>query len=814
MSLKFKKFTLVIVAIMIVLPSMLLSAQTGTPISTYEELNTVVRANMDGSYYLANDIEIPEGTEWLPIGKPANWDGNGSNLTNFTGTFDGRGYSIKNLKITNGSNMSGLFSRIVDCEIKNLGIENVDITGGVGTGGLAGIMFGSSTNYNPSVTIENVLVTGSVKGATQVGGLVGQNNNNPENTIKNCYVNATVEATNATGAYAGGIVGNCQTGRRLTIKKVYAAGSVKTTHSDPSNFAGGILGHIYNNQATTIIKLDSTVVLLDELAGGTNGIFLNRGNLVLGSVNLTSNYGRNNLAITSTEDGTLLNPEDFTNVFFEDTLKWDFEKIWTIPEYDWMEEFETVFPVFSWDNLFDEDDDGGGSWIRDDNVPEGENKYKYFGLQLLDFLNDKFYKTSNGLYVESVNSTTLAKGDNSFIWPAAFMINALNWGTLIDPKYKTRLEAYANKMDWYINGEGYGCIRGGQRFFDDNSLMSVALMRVYEKNIRTQAMLNKSLFAINYCIKYRDEHWGLPQTQDKLGQGIFLLGVAKSIGLDHAIWYSISNDSTHLQIAKTYYNIINNPDLKLQNPTTLIFKNSTQYIDGAWIDSNPGSRAAQTCGVATFALQLYEVTGDIRYLNDARTLTEVVLKRWYKPDGGVSEISMWGGSGVVSLLCEMYDNDPNLKWYNAAKDIVDFLIGHTRDKNGFYPTGSTAEQGKWDLERTNTDSPETITFMSQACAANAILQFAYLDLNKDTSSGVHNSTHDNPDIVIYPNPVKDKLNIKTSNSEVDVNIYSLTGENIMYSNNKQIDVSELTKGIYLIDVRYNGQTYKSRFIKE
>jgi hypothetical protein len=790
------------------------NAQVGTPVSTFEELNTTVRSNLAGSYYLTNDIEIPEGTEWLPIGKPEDWDGNANNLTNFTGTFDGRGYSIKNLKITTGSNMSGLFSRIVDCTIKNLGIENVDITGGVGTGGLAGIMFGSGTTYNPSVTIENVFVTGSVKGATQVGGLVGQHNNNPENTIRNCYVNALVEATNVTGAYAGGIVGNCQTGRRLTIKKVYAAGTVKTTHSDPSNFAGGILGHIYNNQAATIIKFDSTVVLLDELAGSTNGIFLNRGNLVLGTVSLTGNYARNNLGITSTGDGTLLNPEDFTNVFFEDTIKWDFEKIWTIPEYDWMEEFETVFPVFSWDNLFDEEDDGGGTWIRDDNVPEGENKYKYFGLQLLDFLNDKFYKTSNGLYVESVNSTTLAKGDNSFIWPAAHMINALNWGTSIDAKYKTRLEAYTNKMSWYINGEGYGCIRGGQRFFDDNSLMGVALMRVYDKHIHTQAMLDKSLFAINFCVKYRDEHWGLPQTQNKLGQGIFLLGVSKSIGLAHAIWYTSSKDSAHLATAVKYYDIINDPDLKLQNQKTLIFKNSTQYVDGAWIDSNPGSRAAQTCGVATFALKLYEVTGEMRYLNDARALTDAVLNRWYKPGGGVSEISMWGGSGVVSLLCEMYEKDPDPKWYDAAKDIVNFLIEHTRDKNGFYPTGSTAEFGKWDLERTNTNSPETITFMSQACAANAILQFAHLDLNKENSSGVRNSTQANRDIVIYPNPVKDKLNIKTSNSEVDVNIYSLTGESIMYSNNKQIDVSELTQGIYLIDVRYNGKIFKGRFIKE
>ena len=54
----------------------ILNAQKSIPISTFEDLNTLLRNNLFSDFYLTNDIIIPEGTEWLPIGKPADWDGN------------------------------------------------------------------------------------------------------------------------------------------------------------------------------------------------------------------------------------------------------------------------------------------------------------------------------------------------------------------------------------------------------------------------------------------------------------------------------------------------------------------------------------------------------------------------------------------------------------------------------------------------------------------------------------------------------------------------------------------------------------------
>jgi len=69
-------------------------------------------------------------------------------------------------------------------------------------------------------------------------------------------------------------------------------------------------------------------------------------------------------------------------------------------------------------------------------------------------------------------------------------------------------------------------------------------------------------------------------------------------------------------------------------------------------------------------------------------------------------------------------------------------------------------------------------------------------------------------IVVYPNPAKDILNISTD-QPVEVTIYDLTGKAIEVEvNNKQIDLSNLSNGVYVLSIEYNGTIYNKRIIKE
>ena len=174
------------------------------------------------TFVLANDIDLSTVDNWTPIG-----DGYA-----FGGTFDGNGYTISNLKINTTNNPTGLFGWTTGT-IKNLGVENVNITGASDVGGLIGKAAG---------TVSNCYTTGSVimasyttdSGGTAVvsdaGGLVGTN----FGKIIDCYSEANVTGD---GNIVGGLVGYSSGDG---IIRCYAAGNVSG-----KGYVGGLAGRAY-----------------------------------------------------------------------------------------------------------------------------------------------------------------------------------------------------------------------------------------------------------------------------------------------------------------------------------------------------------------------------------------------------------------------------------------------------------------------------------------------------------------------------------------------------------------------------------------
>ena len=79
-----------------------------------------IKNNLSGKYYLSADIDLL-GAEWEPIGE---------SISNpFTGTLDGQGHIIRNLKITSGDKWCGLFGVAGEYSaiIKNIALEDTYI---------------------------------------------------------------------------------------------------------------------------------------------------------------------------------------------------------------------------------------------------------------------------------------------------------------------------------------------------------------------------------------------------------------------------------------------------------------------------------------------------------------------------------------------------------------------------------------------------------------------------------------------------------------------------------------------------------------
>jgi len=188
----------------------------------------------------------------------------GSRKTPFRGTFDGRGFTIKNVKLTNDKLVNGdgnplndldflgVFGYTDGATIKNLNIQVVEITNvsknsSTATGGLAG--------YINNTLIENCHVIldkediNSKKTITasynNVGGLVGYVNG--VSIIRYCSANANVKTSQD---YVGGLIGQSQS--KMSLTQCFAKGTVEAGENGNTTgyYAGGLIGYSLEGDIT------------------------------------------------------------------------------------------------------------------------------------------------------------------------------------------------------------------------------------------------------------------------------------------------------------------------------------------------------------------------------------------------------------------------------------------------------------------------------------------------------------------------------------------------------------------------------------
>ncbi|MCR4921252.1 MAG: hypothetical protein K5945_06030 [Bacteroidaceae bacterium] len=172
---------------------------------------------------MENDIDMAGVTDWKPLfNYPAATDEYPYPFIDF----DGKGHVIRNLtsNLPGSYDYPGIFG-VLCGNVRNLGVENADVTSTGGTGILAGYL--GHSKYGQPCYVENVWVTGKVSAAGYCGGMFG--NIGGESHILNCYANVEV---NGSGDLTGGIIGRVR--GLVDMVQVYAAGSI--------NRGGGIIG--------------------------------------------------------------------------------------------------------------------------------------------------------------------------------------------------------------------------------------------------------------------------------------------------------------------------------------------------------------------------------------------------------------------------------------------------------------------------------------------------------------------------------------------------------------------------------------------
>lgn len=204
-----------------------------TAVSSAEELAAISK-NLSGKYYLTANIDLT-GKSWTPIGmyfyKP------------FTGEFDGNGYVIKGLSVSNSTSGSssarvgvGLFGCTSGAKLQNVSVIDASVVNTAANDVSTGILVGCGH----ATTIIHCYTSGTVssKCVYGTGGIVGHTMPRTGTSSAGAYILccASSATVSSTSSYAGGIAG----GSNEDIEECYFTGSV----TSGSSCAGGIAGFI------------------------------------------------------------------------------------------------------------------------------------------------------------------------------------------------------------------------------------------------------------------------------------------------------------------------------------------------------------------------------------------------------------------------------------------------------------------------------------------------------------------------------------------------------------------------------------------
>jgi len=218
---------------------------TGCPLTgcTGFELTAHLDFDSNGDGVLSiDDSYWNEGSGWLPIGSASQ---------PFTATFDGSGFEIRNLMISNfRADYIGLFGYASNANLRNIALvgDLMSITGAEYVGGLVG--YALSTNINACYVLGEVSSYRSY-----LGGLVGYSS---ASTINQSYFTGSVTSSANGSVYAGGLIG--ATYDNSIIESSYATGSVSTIRG--GSYFGGLTGFLDNS--TVIASFASGRIFIDN----------------------------------------------------------------------------------------------------------------------------------------------------------------------------------------------------------------------------------------------------------------------------------------------------------------------------------------------------------------------------------------------------------------------------------------------------------------------------------------------------------------------------------------------------------------------
>ena len=299
-------------------------------------------------------------------------------------------------------------------------------------------------------------------------------------------------------------------------------------------------------------------------------------------------------------------------------------------------------------------------------------------------------------------TTSGGVGGKAFAWPLSAQFRVYNSLTQYDTdKYGLSLRAFSDQLHaeyWSTQGGYYCCRGGGDRFYDDNSHIAVALAEAYEIT-GDQVFLERAIDTFDFLLTGEasgangGSYWSV-QDHSFLDTTSSIQGARAALMI-----YKATHDEQYLDHALRKYGWA---------------RDTTQLSSGTFLEKLflTGPKAGQVgdfdlvhyagYGIAANVL-FYETTGETAYLDEAQRIATTSLGRYFDgATGRINDEGFWAYE-LVDGLVELYEVDGDQQWYDAAIEALEWLHENKRDPNGHYGRfwgrggPQTLALSQWDL---------------------------------------------------------------------------------------------------------------------
>lgn len=271
-------------------------------------------------------------------------------------------------------------------------------------------------------------------------------------------------------------------------------------------------------------------------------------------------------------------------------------------------------------------------------------------------------------------------------------------------------------------------------------------------------------------------------------------------------WEDLTHDDTYIYIGDFGNYQGNRTDLKVYRIAITDYFASTSVT----ADVINFSYSNQTNFTPSPLATNFDTEGLIHYNNKLY----VFSKNWLNGNTNIYELSKTPGTYSISITDTIIaEGLVSGATYNASTNSI-ILTGY--DTNGaFFIQLNGFNSGLFSngsVVKTSVAVPANYSPQIEGIIPiNATEYYVSAEENSPTASGLYSfntstlssvSEVNNLEVSFYPNPTEESITL--SHDNCDTKIYSITGQLVKVSIHKQIDVSDLNSGIYLIKIRQSG----------